>query len=635
MAMVMVSQGVYYSYLNPSGHVRTSQDLSFSRFISNLQPLKGDALSSKFLHMTNFLRAEVGQQESGKLGTNGRASKMVSTKELMKTKFAITQEIGLVNGRANASTFLNGSKRVENGVGLVKRSDILDVAKTPKKKVADDLSSVDKLKVLPSHEGFSWANENYNAQQRTFDIWFFFLSLHIRVLFDNANWAYLDGFTEHKQKKRRERTASWCRERVLQLGPTFIKLGQLLSTRSDLFPKEFVDELAQLQDRVPAFSPENAKAFIENELGLPVNVLFRNFEDQPIAAASLGQVHRAILHNGENVVIKVQRPGLKRLFDIDLRNLKLIAEYFQQSETFGGFSKDWIGIYDECSKILYQEIDYINEARNADRFRRDFRNVKWVHIPAVLWDYTSTKVLTLEYVPGFPRFLTFFVWVMRNLIEVEALKPTGDLSSVKRSIQYFLDNLLSQSPDQQQTLAKIGEDLFAIATDQPLRLPSTLTFVMKAFSTIEGANARINNSNIDIRMRDEPVMKLVMRNLIEVEALKPTGDTSSVKRSIQFFLDNLLSQSPDKQQTLAKIGEDLFAIATDQPLRLPSTLTFVMKAFSTIEGIGYTLDPEFSFIKAAAPYANELLFIQQKQQTGAELVNEIRRQANDVCRNSF
>ncbi|PKU69118.1 hypothetical protein MA16_Dca002388 [Dendrobium catenatum] len=105
-----------------------------------------------------------------------------------------------------------------------------------------------------------------------------------------------------------------------------------------------------------------------------------------------------------------------------------------------------------------------------------------------------------------------------------------------------------------------------------------------------------------------------------------------VKRSIQFFLDNLLSQSPDKQQTLAKIGEDLFAIATDQPLRLPSTLTFVMKAFSTIEGIGYTLDPEFSFIKAAAPYANELLFIQQKQQTGAELVNEIRRQANDSNR---
>ncbi|MQL99054.1 hypothetical protein Taro_031776 [Colocasia esculenta] len=111
-------------------------------------------------------------------------------------------------------------------------------------------------------------------------------------------------------------------------------------------------------------------------------------------------VHRAVLHNGEKVVVKVQRPGLKRLFDIDLQNLKLVAEYFQRSETFGGPTRDWIGIYDECSKILYEEIDYINEGKNADRFRRDFRNIKWVRVPLVIWDYTSTKVLTLEYVPG-------------------------------------------------------------------------------------------------------------------------------------------------------------------------------------------------------------------------------------------
>ncbi|RWW27360.1 hypothetical protein BHE74_00011566 [Ensete ventricosum] len=120
------------------------------------------------------------------------------------------------------------------------------------------------------------------------------------------------------QKIRRKKTASWLREQVLQLGPTFIKLGQLSSTRSDLFPREFVDELAKLQDKVPAFSPEKAKAFIKSELGCPVEVLFKDFEDRPIAAASLGQVHRAILHSGERVAVKIQRPGLKKLFDIDL-----------------------------------------------------------------------------------------------------------------------------------------------------------------------------------------------------------------------------------------------------------------------------------------------------------------------------
>ncbi|AQK66300.1 Protein kinase superfamily protein [Zea mays] len=122
----------------------------------------------------------------------------------------------------------------------------------------------------------------------------------------------------------------------------------------------------------------------------------------------------------------------------------------------------------------------------------------------------------------------------------------------------------------------------------------------------------------------------VMKALIDMEALQPTGDLSPVRRSIQFFLDNLLSQTPDQQQTLAAIGEDLFAIAQDQPFRFPSTFTFVIRAFSTLEGIGYILDPEFSFVKVAAPYAQELLDLKQRRQTGPQLVQEIRKQANDA-----
>ena len=124
--------------------------------------------------------------------------------------------------------------------------------------------------------------------------------------------------------------------------------------------------------------------------------------------------------------------------------------------------------------------------------------------------------------------------------------------------------------------------------------------------------------------------KKVMQNLIDLEALQPTGDLSSVRRSIQFFLDNLLSQSPDQQQTLAAIGEDLFAISQDQPFRFPSTFTFVIRAFSTLEGIGYILDPDFSFVKVAAPYAQELLDLKQKQNSGTQLVQQIRKQADDA-----
>ncbi|KAH9745359.1 protein ACTIVITY OF BC1 COMPLEX KINASE 7 [Citrus sinensis] len=390
MAAILASQGCYCHNIDLINQGRDMDNLSFSSSISSFERKTcNPTLTNKAFQF----HVEARQTESpSRVGTNGRSVKMVPASEVVKRN-------NPPNGKVNK--MVNGTKQVINVAGLAKKNSTSALVKALKGKGSNELPPVEELKVLPSDESFSWANENYNSWQRIIDVWSFVLSLQIRILFDNAKWAYLGGFSEDKQKNRRRKTASWLRESVLQLGPTFIKLGQLSSTRSDLFPREFVDELAKLQDRVPAFSPEKARHFIKNELGAPIEQFFKTFEDRPIAAASLGQVHRAILHNGEKVVVKVQRPGLKRLFDIDLRNLKLIAEYFQRSETFGGPTRDWIGIYDECATILYQEIDYINEGKNADRFRRDFRNIKWVRVPLVFWDYTATKVLTLEYVPGF------------------------------------------------------------------------------------------------------------------------------------------------------------------------------------------------------------------------------------------
>ncbi|GAB2275004.1 Protein ACTIVITY OF BC1 COMPLEX KINASE 7, chloroplastic [Dionaea muscipula] len=426
----------------------------------------------------------------------------------------------------------------------------------------------------------------------------------------NGSRQYVNGVSIVKRgKKQNEKTAAWLRERVLQLGPTFIKLGQLSSTRSDLFPREFVDELAKLQDRVPAFSPEKARDFIAGELGAPVEVVFKEFEDRPIAAASLGQGHRAILHNGEKVVVKVQRPGLKKLFDIDLRNLKLIAEYFQRSETLGGPTRDRIGIYEECATILYQEIDYINEGKNADKFRRDFRNVKWVRVPLVYWDYTAPKVLTLEYAPGI------------KITRVDMLDARGcDRSKIaSRAIEAYLIQILKTGffhADPHPGNLAIDDDEAIIYYDFGMMgeiKTFTRTRLLDLFYAVYEKDA-----------------KKVMQNLIDLEALQPTGDLSSVRRSVQFFLDNLLSQTPDQQQTFAAIGEDLFAIAQDQPFRFPSTFTFVLRAFSTLEGVGYILDPDFSFVKVAAPYAQELLDLKRRRSTGTQLVDQIRKQAEDA-----
>ncbi|KAJ1277195.1 hypothetical protein BS78_05G276300 [Paspalum vaginatum] len=571
--------------------------------------------------------------ESGKYGTNGRAAKMVPTTELRRANGGGLVRSGTVNGSPNgtvngstkapvngsAQAAVNGSTRAAvngappkaavNGTSMVRGSRISSLVKTQKQMGHREDPFQEELRILPSDEGFSWAKDNYNSVQRSMDIWSFVLSFRLRVLFDNAKWAYPGGFSEEKQKARRQKTASWLREQVLQLGPTFIKLGQLSSTRSDLFPREFVDELAKLQDRVPAFSPEKAKAFIEKEMGCSINFVYKEFEERPIAAASLGQVHRAVLHNGERVAVKVQRPGLKKLFDIDLRNLKLVAEYFQRSEAFGGPSRDWIGIYEECSKILYEEIDYINEGKNADRFRRDFRNIKWVRVPLIMWDYTTQKVLTLEYVPGIK---------INNLDMLDSRGYSRSLIA-SRAIESYLIQILKTGffhADPHPGNLAVDKDGSLIYYD------FGMMGEIKSFT-----RERLLSLFYSVYEKDA---NKVMKALIDLEALQPTGDLSPVRRSIQFFLDNLLNQTPDQQQTLAAIGEDLFAIAQDQPFRFPSTFTFVIRAFSTLEGIGYILDPDFSFVKVAAPYAQELLDLKQRRRGGPELVQEIRKQANDA-----
>ncbi|KAK7258324.1 hypothetical protein RIF29_23897 [Crotalaria pallida] len=602
----MASHGCYCHHIKLPDQRRTLDNLSFSGSIS-LHKLSKNKRTTTYDTSGNdriprFL-VEMRQTESpaSKYSPNGRAVRMVPANELVKKN--------TISG--NKVETVNGSKPVVNGASLVRRDRTPALTKTTKSGAAskEELPPLDDLKVLPSDEGFSWANENYNSWQRSIDVWSFVLSLRIRVLLDNAKWAYLGGFTEEKQKSRRRKTASWLRESVLQLGPTFIKLGQLSSTRSDLFPREFVDELAKLQDKVPAFSPEKARGFIESELGAPIDILFKEFEDRPIAAASLGQVHRAILHNGEKVVVKVQRPGLKKLFDIDLRNLKLIAEYFQKSETLGGPTRDWVGIYEECATILYQEIDYINEGKNADRFRRDFRNIKWVRVPLVYWDYTATKVLTLEYAPG----------IKINQLDTLTSRGYDQLRISSRAIEAYLIQILRTGffhadPHPGNLAVDVDEALIYYDFGMMGEIKSfTRERLLELFYAVYEKDA-----------------KKVMQCLIDLGALQPTGDLSSVRRSVQYFLDNLLSQTPDQQQTFSAIGEDLFAIAQDQPFRFPSTFTFVLRAFSTLEGIGYTLNPDFSFAKIAAPFAQELLDIRQKRRPGPQLVEEIRKQADDA-----
>ena len=236
--------------------------------------------------------------------------------------------------------------------------------------------------------------------QRTFEIWSFVFKFVLKRLALNLKWTYRGKFSEAAKKERLQRLAVWLREGLLRLGPTFIKIGQQFSTRVDVLSPELIKELEKLQDKVPPFSTKQAMQIIEQQLGGPVESHFEEFEPAPIAAASLGQVHRAKL-NGQRVVVKVQRPGLRELFEIDLKNLRVIAQWLQSVDPkTDGAARDWVAIYDECKRVLYEEIDYTNEGINCDTFRRNFEGVPWIKVPKVYWDKSAQRVLCMEYCPG-------------------------------------------------------------------------------------------------------------------------------------------------------------------------------------------------------------------------------------------
>ncbi len=433
---------------------------------------------------------------------------------------------------------------------------------------------------------YRWNRTNYSKRRRTIDIWAFFLTFLNGSWIDGKKWSYLGGYTESKQAARRRRQAIWIRDTFLELGPTFIKLGQLFSTRADLFPVEYVEELSKLQDRVPAFSYAQVEEIIERDLGKPIPELFAKFEQIPLAAASLGQVHLAKLHTGEEVVVKVQRPGLHRLFTIDLEILRGIAKYFQNHPKWGSGGRDWLGIYDECCKILWEETDYISEGQNADTFRRNFRTQEWVKVPRVYWRYSSTRTLTLEYLPGI------------KISHYEGLEAAGiDRQEIARqSATAYLQQLLTDGffhadphPGNVAVDPKTGALIFYDFGMMGRIAPGTKEKLMDTLLAIAGRNA-----------------DRVVRGLVGLGAIAADADTDPIRRSVQYLLDNFLDR-PIEGQSIAQITDDLYDIAYGQPFRFPATFTFVMRAFSTIEGVGKGLDPDFNFMTAAQPFAFQIM----------------------------
>ncbi|WP_330202733.1 AarF/ABC1/UbiB kinase family protein [Cyanobacterium sp. Dongsha4] len=421
----------------------------------------------------------------------------------------------------------------------------------------------------------SWERNRYSLFARQWDITITFLQFSCLLLID-----FISKNISSSQKKKRAR---WLVKKLIKLGPTFIKIGQALSTRTDLIPLEYVEEFSQLQDRVPPFLSEDAIALIELELGDNIETIFGEFERVPIAAASLGQVHRAKLKTGEKVVVKVQRRGLEQLFQLDFKVLKILIGIGNQF--IPSFRKYELNlIYQEFFEILFAEIDYLKEGENADRFRFNFQKESKIIVPRVYWQYTTKKILTLEYLPGIK------INDKEALLEKEIpIKPLIELG-ICTYLKQLLEDGFFQSDPHPGNMAVNDEG-------------AIIFYDFGAMAEVKGlAKEQMVQTFFAMLQKDTDQ---VLNTLIYMGLIEPVGDMTAVKRLISFSLTRFLDK-PIDVNAFKEISAEIYVMFEQQPFRLPPQLTFIIKALTTLDGIARTLDSNYSLLAASQPFVRNL-----------------------------
>ncbi|MCY7331380.1 MAG: AarF/ABC1/UbiB kinase family protein [Pseudanabaena sp. CAN_BIN31] len=412
-------------------------------------------------------------------------------------------------------------------------------------------------------------------------------------------FIWWDNFWQNNTSDTRSKRAVWLVRNMLELGPTFIKVGQSLSTRVDLLPPEYINTLAQLQDKVPAFSSKEARDIIELELGKSLYTIYRDFNEIPLAAASLGQVHRATLHTGEEVVVKVQRAGLRKLFDLDFlavgKLLKVFRRYFAWTRAY-----NLEGIYDEFFAILYQEIDYAIEGSNADRFRKNFEGYPRIVVPKIYWEYSTTMVLTLEYVPGIKI-------NDRQALEACGLNPKeiNQLGICCYLKQFLQDGFFHADPHPGNLAVSPNGSL--IFYDYGMMAEVKTMAKDQMVKTFFAVLRKDTNE--------------VVNTLVNMGFIEPIADMSPIKRMLKFILDRF-TERPVNVYEFEQIKGELVAIFEKRPFRLPPQMTYLLKSLTTLDGIARILDPEYNFTTAAQPFVKSIVLAKGRGNTLGALAQQ-------------
>ncbi|MFN6204370.1 MAG: ABC1 kinase family protein [Acidobacteriota bacterium] len=416
-----------------------------------------------------------------------------------------------------------------------------------------------------------------------------FAFYYVFVIVYHRGW--FTGRKDESEERHLRWQAEWFVRQLLKLGPTFIKIGQALATRADLLPLAYIKELTGLQDNVPAFPNPVAFAIIERELGAPVDQLYAEFEQTPIAAASLGQVYRARLATGEIVAVKVQRPHLDRTINFDLAVLRRMARFLNRyPQVVRGV--DWEGTLDEFAAVIFEEMDYIQEGRNADVFRANFRSWSEVHVPTIHWKLSSPRVLTMEFIEG------------TKLLDLAGLRaPGSDPPDVVRLVaRTYLKQLL--------------EDGYFHADPHPgnLRIMPDGRLAFFDFGMVGRITPRLQGLMIDafFHILEKDVRGLT-QDLINLNFLAPSVNPEMIRPVVEKLFNDYLTLKLG-QIRFKDLTYDMAEIIYEYPFTLPAHFTYIMRAIMTLEGMGIVMDPNFAFFDVARPYAKEFMLRREGRQ---------------------
>jgi len=384
-----------------------------------------------------------------------------------------------------------------------------------------------------------------------------------------------------------------------ELGPTFIKLGQILSIRPDIIPREYIMELEKLQDNVPGFDYEKVKVQIEKELECSIDDVFLSFEKEPFAAASIAQAHRAVLENGQNVVVKVQRPNITGIIKTDLEILshmaKLIEKHVPESRTY-----DPVGIVEEFAEAIKTELNFIREGWNIERFNKNFEGDPIIYIPRVYWDLTSQKVITVEYIEG---------------IKVNQVEKISELGLSRKQIaengaralmkQIFIHGFFHGDPHPGNILIKHDGKIAFIDFGMMGRIDEETKYKMVdlIFGVINKDTGKI------------------VKVLLDIGVVSKTTDVRKLKLDVEDMLEHYYGRSL-RQIKFSELINEMLHITSRYKVKLPSNFTMLCKSIITIEGIGRELDPDFNIIKTAKPFVKQLLQERYNLRNLMKVVNE-------------